>query len=104
MTDGSPDPPVTRRHTALLVARATANAILWIGTWQGASWLLFANRAWSAPTSSHDPRQSTTNLVTPSMNTQDPYRLPSHVRPTHYDLRIEPDLTAHTFTGHEVIP
>ncbi len=37
------------------------------------------------------------------MTTHDPYRLPNHVRPTQYDLRIEPDLTAHSFTGHEVV-
>ena len=33
----------------------------------------------------------------------DPYRLPRHVIPTHYDLRIEPDLPSHSFTGHEVV-
>ncbi len=103
MTEGSAGPPVTRRQTARLVARATANAILWIGTWQGASWLLFARAAWSGSPPSHNPRESTTNLVTPSMTIQDPYRLPHHIRPTHYDLRIEPDLTAHSFTGHEVV-
>ena len=29
----------------------------------------------------------------------DPYRLPRHVIPTRYDLRLEPDLKAATFTG-----
>ncbi|GKS64327.1 aminopeptidase [Nitrospira sp.] len=29
----------------------------------------------------------------------DPYRLPRHVLPTRYDLRLEPDLKAATFTG-----
>lgn len=29
----------------------------------------------------------------------DPYRLPRHVIPTRYDLRLEPDLAAATFTG-----
>ncbi|MDR4471901.1 MAG: M1 family metallopeptidase [Nitrospira sp.] len=103
MTDGSADPPVTRRQTALLAVRATANAILWIGTWQGASWLLFARTAWSGPTPSHNRRQFTHNPGASSMNLQDPYRLPHHVRPTHYDLRIEPDLTTHSFIGHELV-
>ena len=31
---------------------------------------------------------------------RDPYRLPRHVIPTRYDLRLEPDLKAATFTGH----
>lgn len=33
----------------------------------------------------------------------DPYRLPRHVIPSRYDLRLEPDLTAATFTGEVTI-
>jgi puromycin-sensitive aminopeptidase len=33
-------------------------------------------------------------------DSSDPYRLPRHVIPTRYDLRLEPDLKAATFTGH----
>lgn len=32
-----------------------------------------------------------------------PYRLPQHVAPTRYDLRIEPDLGTSTFTGKETV-
>ena len=33
----------------------------------------------------------------------DPYRLPRHIMPTRYEIRIEPDLTAKTFEGEETI-
>jgi puromycin-sensitive aminopeptidase len=33
----------------------------------------------------------------------DPYRLPRGVVPRRYDLRLEPDLVTHTFTGEETI-
>ena len=33
----------------------------------------------------------------------DPYRLPRHILPTRYDIRLEPDLTAETFEGDETI-
>ncbi|HKQ33756.1 MAG TPA: M1 family metallopeptidase [Nitrospiraceae bacterium] len=38
-----------------------------------------------------------------SPGTLDPYRLPRHVVPVRYDLRLEPDLTAARFTGQETI-
>jgi len=33
----------------------------------------------------------------------DPYRLPRHILPTRYDIRLEPDLTAETFDGDVTI-
>ncbi len=33
----------------------------------------------------------------------DPYRLPRHVQPTRYDLRLEPDLKAANFRGEETV-
>ena len=33
----------------------------------------------------------------------DPYRLPHHVRPTHYDVRIRPELDTATFSGRVTI-
>ncbi|HXV68210.1 MAG TPA: M1 family aminopeptidase [Nitrospira sp.] len=33
----------------------------------------------------------------------DPYRLPRHVFPTRYELRLEPDLVTATFTGDEIV-
>ena len=42
-------------------------------------------------------------MTTSPAMVSDPYRLPRHVIPTHYDLRIEPDLHAHSFTGHEMV-
>src|ERR1700675_533671 len=38
-----------------------------------------------------------------SPGTLDPYRLPRHVVPLRYDLRLEPDLTAARFAGQETI-
>jgi len=38
-----------------------------------------------------------------SLGTLDPYRLPRHVVPHRYDLRLEPDLTAARFAGQETI-
>jgi puromycin-sensitive aminopeptidase len=38
-----------------------------------------------------------------SPGTVDPYRLPRHVIPIRYDLRLEPDLPASSFAGEEII-
>ena len=38
-----------------------------------------------------------------SPGTVDPYRLPRHVVPIRYDLRLEPDLPASSFAGEEII-
>src|ERR671931_2112994 len=33
----------------------------------------------------------------------DPFRLPRHVRPTRYEIRLEPDLLTATFRGRETV-
>jgi puromycin-sensitive aminopeptidase len=38
-----------------------------------------------------------------SSHPQDPYRLPRHIIPTRYDLRLEPDLASATFHGQETV-
>lgn len=96
-------PPVTRRQAVALIARAATQAVLLVGAWQGTASLLFVPAAWSRTNPSHNQRQPTHTMMTTSAPGSDPYRLPRHVIPTHYDLRIEPDLQSHSFTGHELV-
>ena len=58
----------------------------------------------SSPTTLVDerPKGEDMNHVPPS-RTVDPYRLPRHVVPTRYDLRLEPDLKAGAFSGEETV-
>ena len=54
------------------------------------------------------PRGEDAELLYPPMPTEernrvDRYRLPRHVIPTRYDLRLEPDLAAFTFSGNETV-
>ncbi len=97
------DLPVTRRQAAGLVARATSHAVLCLSAWQGVAAWLFVPAAWSRADSPHNHRYPKNTMTTSSAMVSDPYRLPRHVIPTHYDLRIEPDLHAHSFTGHEMV-
>lgn len=103
MTSPHGDPPVTRRQAAGLIARAASHAVLWLGAGQGAAAWLFVPAAWSRADSPHNHQSPKSTMTTSSAMVSDPYRLPRHVIPTHYDLRIEPDLPSHSFTGHEVI-
>ena len=103
MTSPHGDPLVTRRQAAGLIARAASHAVLWLGAWQGAAAWLFVPAAWSRADSPHNHQSPKSTMTTSSAMVSDPYRLPRHVIPTHYDLRIEPDLHSHSFTGHEVI-
>ncbi len=103
MSGEQADPPVTRRQTAVLAARAATNAIGWLGAWQGTALFFLVSAAWSHPNPPHNQQLPKKNMMTSSTTTRDPYRLPRHVIPTHYDLRIEPDLQSHSFTGHEVV-
>lgn len=96
------DPPVTRRQAAGLAVRAATHAALWLGTWPGIASMLFVSDAWSRTTSTHN-QQHPHNTMTTSSAIVDPYRLPRHVIPTYYDLRMEPDLHSHSFTGHEIV-
>ena len=64
--------------------------------------LLSALAPAGAATSTIRPKGEEMNLDdTPS--SVDPYRLPRHIIPTRYDLRLEPDLANATFSGRETI-
>jgi puromycin-sensitive aminopeptidase len=55
----------------------------------------------SAQAAAARPKGNEMNHETTS--TLDPYRLPRHVIPTRYELRLEPDLARATFAGHAVV-
>jgi puromycin-sensitive aminopeptidase len=95
---------VTRRH-ALASLSSIAGAL--IRLW---SLRLLVNqpgadaRAWFVGR----PQGEDAELLYPPMpaeerNRVDRYRLPRHVMPTRYDLRLEPDLAAFTFAGNETV-
>ena len=99
----SGEPPLSRRQTALLAARVITNAAVWLGVWTITEPVFLAAAAWSHLKLTVNPRRSIKNIMPSSTTSQDPYRLPRHIIPAHYDLRIEPDLSSHLFTGHEVV-
>jgi puromycin-sensitive aminopeptidase len=57
----------------------------------------------SASKRHHNNERTKKATMTSSATDHDPYRLPRHVIPSRYDLRIEPDLQSHSFKGHEVV-
>ncbi len=103
MSDEQADQPVTRRQAAALAARAATHVIEWLSVWQVAALFFLVPTAWSRQKLPHTHRQLKNTMTTSITHTQDPYRLPRHVIPTHYDLRIDPDLRSHSFTGHEIV-
>ena len=103
MKGAQADRPVTRRHAALLATRVLTKAVVWWGAWHGTTSWFFMPAAWSRPNPPHNHQQSKTHPMSSTMTPHDPYRLPRHVIPSQYDLRIEPNLQAYSFTGHEVV-
>ncbi len=97
------DPPLSRRQTALLVTGFITKAAVWLSAWSITESAFFASAAWSRATLIANPTRPIKSIMSLTTTPHDPYRLPRHVIPTHYDLRIEPDLSSHSFTGHEVV-
>ncbi len=95
--------PLSRRQTALLTARLITKAAVWLGAWTITEPALLAAAAWSHTILTANPTRPIENIMSSSTTPHDPYRLPRHTIPTHYDMRIEPDLSSHSFTGHEVV-
>lgn len=90
--------PVSRRRTLQIVAGAVRS--LW------ALPLVHLNAALSTVPVAHAatdrPIGDTMNHDAPS-HVLDPYRLPRHVVPTRYDIRLEPDLGNTVFHGQETV-
>jgi len=90
--------PISRRQTlqALVKHVRLLVAIPFTQSFSSCPQTLFAQAT------TEQPKGDTMNQ-TSSPGTLDPYRLPRHVVPTRYDLRLEPDLTAASFSGQETI-
>jgi puromycin-sensitive aminopeptidase len=90
--------PTSRRQTLLAISQhvrflLTIPLTSFLSTWLNSS---FVQAAITRP-KGEDMNQD----ITPE--TVDPYRLPRHVVPIRYDLRLEPDLTTARFAGQETI-
>ena len=89
---------VSRRHAFKILAKQ-ARFLLVLPV---AHTLLSALVPAGAATTTARPKGEDMNLdETPSST--DPYRLPRHILPLRYDLRLEPDLATATFSGKETI-
>ncbi len=89
---------ISRRHALKLVA-TQAGFLLVIPV---AQTLLSALAPAGAATTTVRPKGEEMNLDD-SPGSMDPYRLPRHIIPIRYDLRLELDLATATFTGRETI-
>jgi len=103
MNDEHGDPLLTRRQAAFLSARVLTRTMLWWSLWPVTESIFFSPAVESATKRHHDKDRTKKTTMTSSTTDHDPYRLPRHVIPSRYDLRIEPDLRSHSFTGHEVV-
>ena len=92
--------PISRRQTLQALVKHVRILVTIPLTQSFSSWLQtpFAQAATERP-KDEDMNQNTT----PNPDALDPYRLPRHVVPIRYDLRLEPDLTTARFTGQETI-
>ena len=90
------DEPVGRRRLFELIARA---APVWFAVLLADSFHPFYALAQSLAAAIRSKGEEMNHDT--SSETPDPYRLPRHVVPTRYELRLEPDLTAATFQGYE---
>jgi len=90
--------PVNRRHTLQTLLKHV-RFLFAVSLTQGLSSWLHTSLAQAAP---ERPKGESMNQNA-SPGTLDPYRLPRHVIPIRYDLRLEPDLTAASFAGQETI-
>src|SRR5512141_1522467 len=90
--------PVSRRQTLLAISQhvrflLTIPLTSFLSTWLNSSFVQAAITR---------PKGEDMNQDTPP-ETVDPYRLPRHVVPIRYDLRLEPDLATARFAGQETI-
>ena len=90
--------PISRRQTLQAVSRharflLTIPLMSFLGTRLNSS---FVHAAITRP-KGEDMNQDAT------LDSVDPYRLPRHVVPIRYDLRLEPDLTTARFVGQETV-
>lgn len=103
MSGENAGPRLSRRQITLLATGFITKTVVWLGLWSITESLSIASAARNRAILTANPIRSTKNIMPSTTTPQDPYRLPRHVFPTHYDLRIEPDLPSHSFIGHEVV-
>ena len=97
------DVPLTRRQAVCLAARSIITMMVWWSIWAITKSINSVPAAWGRTKSPLNQRRPHKNDMNSSTASHDPYRLPRHVVPSFYDLRIEPDLQSHSFAGHEIV-